>query len=36
MSIVLSARDIRKTYKTSSGDVPVLNGVSCDFEQGLF
>ena len=36
MSIILSARDIYKVYKTSSGDVPALNGVSCDFEKGLF
>lgn len=36
MSIVLSARDIHKVYQTSSGDVPALNGVTCDFEQGLF
>ena len=36
MSIILSARDIHKVYHTSSGDVPALNGVSCDFEQGLF
>lgn len=36
MSIALSARDIYKVYKTSSGDVPALNGISCDFEAGLF
>ena len=36
MSIVLSARDIHKVYHTSSGDVPALNGISCDFERGLF
>ena len=36
MSIVLSARDIHKIYKTSSGDVPALNGISCDFEEGKF
>jgi len=36
MSIILSARDIHKVYKTSSGDVPALNGISCDFEKGLF
>ena len=36
MSIVLSAKDIYKVYKTSSGDVHALNGVSCDFEKGLF
>jgi putative ABC transport system ATP-binding protein len=27
---------VRKVYKTSSGDVPALNGVTCEFEQGLF
>lgn len=36
MSVVLSARDIHKVYHTSSGDVPALNGVTCDFEKGLF
>ena len=36
MSIVLSAKDVYKVYKTASGDVPALNGVSCTFEQGLF
>lgn len=36
MSIVLSAKDIYKVYKTSSGDVHALNGVSCDFEKSLF
>lgn len=36
MSIVLSARDIHKVYHTASGDVPALNGISCDFEKGLF
>ena len=36
MSIVLSAKDVHKVYKTGSGDVPALNGVSCEFEQGLF
>ena len=36
MSTVLSVRDVHKVYKTSSGDVPALNGISCDFEQGLF
>lgn len=36
MSVVLSAQDIHKIYKTSSGDVPALNGISCEFEQGLF
>lgn len=36
MSIVLSAQDVHKVYKASSGDVHALNGVSCEFEQGLF
>lgn len=36
MSIILSARDIHKVYQTASGDVPALNGITCDFEQGLF
>lgn len=36
MSTILSLRDIRKVYKTASGDVTALRGVSCDFEQGLF
>ena len=36
MSIVLSAKDVYKVYKTASGDVSALNGVSCSFEQGLF
>ena len=36
MSIVLSVMDIRKVYKTSSGDVPALNGITCDFEEGKF
>ena len=36
MSVVLSARDIHKVYQTSSGEVPALNGISFDFEQGLF
>lgn len=36
MSVVLSAMNIHKTYKTSSGDVHALKGVSCDFEKSLF
>ena len=36
MSVVLSAKNIHKTYKTSSGDVHALKDVSCDFEKGLF
>ncbi len=33
---VLSAIDVHKVYKTSSGDVPALNGITCDFEEGIF
>ncbi len=36
MSILLSAKDVTKTYKTASGEVHALNGVSYDFEQGVF
>ena len=36
MSIVLSARQIHKVYSTVSGDVPALNGITCDFEEGMF
>lgn len=36
MSIILSAKDIHKVYKTASGDVPALRGISYDFEQGVF
>ncbi len=36
MSILISARDIHKTYKVSAGDVHALNGVSCDFEKNKF
>ena len=36
MSIVLSAKDLTKTYHTSSGEVHALNGVSLEFEQGEF
>ena len=36
MSIVLSARLIHKVYSTASGDVPALNGITCDFEEGMF
>lgn len=33
---VLSAIDVHKVYKTTSGDVPALNGITCDFEAGVF
>ena len=36
MSVLISARDIHKTYKVSAGDVFALNGVSCDFEENGF
>jgi putative ABC transport system ATP-binding protein len=36
MSTVLSVRDIHKIYKTTSGDVHALNGITYDFEKGLF
>ena len=36
MQILLAAQDIHKVYKTASGDVPALNGVSYEFEKGLF
>ena len=36
MSVILSARDVRKVYPTASGDVNALNGISADFEQGKF
>ena len=36
MGIILSAQDIYKTYYADSGEVHALNGVSADFEAGLF
>lgn len=36
MSVILSARDVRKVYRTASGDVNALNGITFDFEQGKF
>ena len=36
MSTILSLRDVHRVYKTASGDVAALRGVSCDFEEGLF
>lgn len=36
MSILISARNVYKTYKVSAGDVSALNGVSCDFEETSF
>lgn len=36
MTSVLSARDLTKTYHTTSGEVHALNGVSLEFAQGEF
>ena len=36
MGTILSAKNIYKTYKTSSGDVPALRGVSLEVKKGLF
>lgn len=36
MHTILSLRDIHKVYKTASGDVEALRGISYDFEEGLF
>lgn len=36
MNPILSLKDIQKVYKTNSGDVVALKGVSYDFEEGLF
>lgn len=36
MSTILQARDLCKTYKTSSGDVPALKNVNLDLEEGVF
>ena len=36
MGTILSAKNIYKTYKTSSGDVLALRGVSLEVEKGLF
>lgn len=36
MSNVLSVQEVHKIYRTASGDVPALNGVSYDFAQGVF
>lgn len=36
MSVVLSVKDVFKTYTTASGDVHAVNGISYDFEEGVF
>lgn len=36
MGVLLSARNLHKVYRTASGEVPALNGVDYDFEQGKF
>lgn len=34
--IIIEAEDIKKIFKTSSGDVCALNGIDAQFESGLF
>ena len=34
--IIIKAEDIKKIFKTSSGDVCALNGIDAQFESGLF
>lgn len=36
MSIVLSLKNVHKIYRTNSGDVPAVNGISYNFEKGKF
>jgi putative ABC transport system ATP-binding protein len=36
MSVILTAKDLYKEYKTASGGVKALNGVSYSFEKGVF
>lgn len=36
MSTILSVQEVQKIYKTDSGNVTALRGVSCDFEEGKF
>lgn len=36
MSTILQARELCKTYKTSSGDVRALKNVDLDLEEGVF
>lgn len=36
MSTILSVQEVQKIYKTDSGNVAALWGVSCDFEEGKF
>lgn len=36
MSTILSVQEVQKIYKTDSGNVAALRGVSCDFEEGKF
>lgn len=36
MSVVLSVKDVHKIYKTTSGEVHAVNGISYDFEEGIF
>ena len=36
MSTILSLQNVHKVYKTDSGDVPAVRGISFDLEQGGF
>lgn len=36
MSVLISAKEIYKTYKVSAGNVSALNGITCDFEKNRF
>ena len=36
METILSAKDVTKTYQSSSGEVHALRGISAEFEKGLF
>ena len=36
MSTILALKNVHKVYKTDSGDVPAINGISYDFEKGKF
>lgn len=36
MSEIITAKDIYKTFQTSSGEVHALNGINLILEKGLF
>lgn len=36
MSTILSVQEVQKIYKTDSGNVAALRGISCNFEEGKF